>query len=147
MWNNLHMGQIRFIYIWLSCTVYTSESHVMKLIASHIHSISPKSDFTCNFLAAKMVNTKCSEKKGLSPQLICFSLFGIRHSYGLWIARFDVHVWVHVRVTRPLAIHITVSNLHLLYYFLKIYLHIALESNAIHISDAFRSEMCHVICM
>lgn len=93
-----------------------------------------------------MVNEGWSGKKGLSPQLICFSLFHIRYSYGLWTARFG-SVWV--RVFSSPSIHITVSNLHLFYtifyYFLKYIVLHTLESNAI--SDAFRSKMCHVICM
>lgn len=60
------------------------ESHVMKLIASHIHSISPKVTSHVIFWAAKMVSTKCSEKKGchLSSFVFLHLAFSIAVGYG-----------------------------------------------------------------
>lgn len=99
-----------------------SESHVMKLIASHIHSISPKVTSHRNFWLQKWWTQNIAKKRVVTSTHLFFLClaFGVAMGYG-WhecaCASVCVSDW------SPLSIHITVSNLHLLYYFPKIYIY------------------------
>lgn len=122
MWHNL-LHICACVLKYTKFASFTFDYHVRIGVACHeAHrfpyplDIPPKVTSHVIFWAAKMVNTKCSEKRVVTSTHLFFSIW-----HSVWLrgmnSTFLWYEWVCVRATRPLSIHITVSNLHLLYYF------------------------------